>query len=125
MRLTNKISYFSFFRAVPAPPYGCLCQSVEIARGPAIIHSARGVDQPDVGSVVTVKKLYLYLYLPFTVNPNIFVLFFEHFCQPNYIAKLQIKPKSKSNQTKNLERLYIWVVVCCLFVVRCLSQRWL
>ena len=27
------------------------------------------------------------------------------------IAKLQIKPKSKSNQTKNLERLYIWVVV--------------
>ena len=31
-------------------------------------------------------------------------------------AKLQIKPKSKSNQTKNLERLYIWVVVCSLFV---------
>ena len=30
----------------------------------------------------------------------------------NIVAKLQIKPKSKSNQTKNLERLYIWVVVC-------------
>jgi hypothetical protein len=32
------------------------------------------------------------------------------------IAKLQIKPKSKSNQTKNLERLDIWVVVRCSFV---------
>ena len=40
------------------------------------------------------------------------------------IAKLQIKPKSKSNQTKNLERLYIWVVVCLLFVVCSLAQRW-
>ena len=34
-----------------------------------------------------------------------------------HIAKLQIKPKSKSNQTKNLEGHYIWVVVCSLFVV--------
>ena len=32
------------------------------------------------------------------------------------IAKLQIKPKSKSNQTKNLERHYIWVVVCSFVV---------
>jgi hypothetical protein len=28
------------------------------------------------------------------------------------VANLQIKPKSKSSQTKNLERLYNWVVVC-------------
>ena len=34
---------------------------------------------------------------------------------PWLIAKLQIKPKSKSNQTKDLERLYIWVVVRLLF----------
>ena len=33
-----------------------------------------------------------------------------------YIAKLQIKPKSKSNQTKNLERLYNWVVVVVVVV---------
>ena len=34
-----------------------------------------------------------------------------------YIANLQIKPKSKSNQTKNLERLYNWVVVVVVVVV--------
>ena len=39
------------------------------------------------------------------------------FLVTNVIAKLQIKTKSKSNKTKNLERLYIWVVVCSLFVV--------
>ena len=33
------------------------------------------------------------------------------------IAELQIKPKSKSNQTKNLERLYNWVVVVVVVVV--------
>ena len=29
-----------------------------------------------------------------------------------YIAELQIKPKEKSNQTKNLERLYNCLVSC-------------
>ena len=38
------------------------------------------------------------------------------------IAELQIKPKSKSNQTKNLERLYNWVVVVVVVVVVC-SRR--
>ena len=33
------------------------------------------------------------------------------------IAELQIKPKSKSDQTKNLERLYNWVVVVVVVVV--------
>ena len=33
------------------------------------------------------------------------------------IAKLQIKPKSKFSQTKNLERLYNWVVVVVVVVV--------
>ena len=27
-----------------------------------------------------------------------------------YIAEVQIKPNKKSDQTKNLDRLYIWVV---------------
>ena len=34
-----------------------------------------------------------------------------------YIAELQIKPKSKSNQTKNLERLYNCLVVVVVVVV--------
>ena len=37
-----------------------------------------------------------------------------------HIAELQIKPKSKSNQTKNLERLYNCLVSCFLSC----SSRW-
>ena len=38
------------------------------------------------------------------------------------IAELQIKPKSKSNQTKNLERQYNWVVVVLVVVVVCMRR---
>ena len=45
------------------------------------------------------------------------LIFLKHMPSCPVIAELQIKPKSKSNQTKNLERLYNWVVVVVVVVV--------
>ena len=41
-----------------------------------------------------------------------------------FIAELQIKPKSKSNQTKNLERLYNCLVVVVVTLRTVLMLLW-